>query len=250
MTSAHPGSKTCPADTIVLMSGAVCLVSGGLDSCVAAAVAVSSEPEVAFLHIRYGQRTESRELRAFHDIADFFGVQRRLAADIGYLSEIGGSALTDPSMRLPSGELDRKGIPVSYVPFRNANLLAIAASWAEVLKFERIVIGAVEEDSSGYPDCRQEFFSAFNRAIHEGTRPETRIEIITPLIRLSKREIVRRGIELKAPLHLTWSCYREQQAACGECDSCLLRLRGFQEAGVEDPIPYAQPAAGRGDGAN
>lgn len=228
------------------MSGAVCLVSGGLDSCVAAAVAVSSEQEVAFLHVRYGQRTESRELRAFHDIADFFDVDRRLAVDIGHLSRIGGSALTDPSIRLPRGELGRQGIPVSYVPFRNGNLLAIATSWAEILQFERIYIGAVEEDSSGYPDCRQEFFSAFNRAIQEGTRPETRIEIVTPLIRLRKREIVRKGIALKAPLHLTWSCYREQQAACGECDSCLLRLRGFREAGIEDPVPYARPA-GRGE---
>lgn len=220
------------------MSTAVCLVSGGLDSCVAAAEAHCAGYKLAFLHISYGQRTERREKQSFRAIGDFYQVVTRLAIRVDYLRMIGGSALTDQSVPLPGGELDRKEIPASYVPFRNANLLSIATSWAESLKGNYIYIGAVEEDSSGYPDCRASFFDCFNSVIREGTRPETKIEIVTPLIRMQKADIVRRGIQLGAPLELTWSCYRDQDVACGRCDSCLLRLRGFRQAGASDPLPY------------
>ncbi len=222
------------------MSKAVCMVSGGLDSCVTAAVAHSRGLHVAFLHITYGQLTASREVEAFNQIADHYQISERLVADITHLSSIGGSALTDSTIALPQGELDREGIPVSYVPFRNANMLSIATSWAEVLEAQFIYVGAVQEDSSGYPDCRESFFKAFNTVIEEGTRPLTSIEIVTPIIHLRKKAIIEKGIELKAPFHLTWSCYQENATACGECDSCLLRLRGFQEAGLPDPLPYKE----------
>lgn len=217
---------------------AVCLVSGGLDSCVSLAVAASRGLRLALLHVTYGQLTANRETRAFNEVADCFPAYRRMCVDISHLRMIGGSALTDPSLELPEGEVDRPGIPVSYVPFRNANLLAIATSWAESLGAGYIFIGAVQEDSSGYPDCRGSFFEAFAKVIEEGTRPETKIQIETPLLHLRKKEIVELGVQLNAPLHLTWSCYRGRDRACGVCDSCRLRLRGFQEAGVEDQIPY------------
>lgn len=222
------------------MSKAVCTVSGGLDSCVTAASAHSRGLELAFLHVNYGQLTEARELQAFHEIADHYGVRDRLVTDIQHLRRIGGSALTDPSIPVPEGQLDRPGIPVTYVPFRNSNMLSIATSWAEVLGANFIYVGAVEEDSSGYPDCRESFFKAFNAVIREGTRPETQIEVVTPVIHLRKKEIVQTGAQLQAPLHLTWSCYREQEIACGTCDSCLLRLRGFQQAGIPDPLRYKE----------
>ena len=217
---------------------AVILVSGGMDSCVTAAIAKSENDGVAFLHISYGQRTEQRERKAFNDIADHYGVKDRLDVSIEYLAKIGGSSLTDTSMDVAEANLESREIPTSYVPFRNANMLAIATSWAEVIGAGRIYIGAVAEDSSGYPDCRPEFYEAFQITIDIGTKPETRIEIRTPIIKLSKAEIVRKGVELGAPLHLTWSCYRSEELACGTCDSCALRLRGFERAGVEDPIPY------------
>jgi len=226
------------------MSAAVCLVSGGLDSCVAAAEAHARGLSLAFLHISYGQLTQSRERKAFELIADHFGVVRRLSVNLDYLGHIGGSALTDRSLAMPDGVLERSEIPLSYVPFRNGNLLSIAASWAENLSATYIFVGAVEEDSSGYPDCKREFFDAFERLIEVGTRPATKVEIVTPLIHLSKREIVERGAELGAPLELTWSCYLNDDFACGHCDSCLLRLRGFQEAGKSDPISYAEPKEG------
>lgn len=222
------------------MTLAVCLVSGGLDSCVAAGEAAGRELEPAFLHADYGQRTEAREREAFRRIADHYGVEHRLVASLDYLREIGGSALTDGSIDLPEGDPDRTEIPVSYVPFRNAAMLAVAVSWAEVLRARYIYIGAVEEDSSGYPDCRESFFQSFNQVIREGTRPESQIEIVTPLIHSSKAEIVSRGFELRAPLDLTWSCYRNEEVACGRCDSCLLRLRGFAAVGRVDPLPYAE----------
>ncbi len=193
---------------------------------------------LAFLHVTYGQITATRELRAFHEIADFYEVAERLVADIGYLEKIGGSALTDRSIALPAGDPDRTAIPASYVPFRNAHLLAIATSWAEVLGAGHIYAGAVEEDSSGYPDCRREFFRCFDKLIAAGTKPETQVSIVTPLIEMTKSQIVLRGQALGAPLHLTWSCYRNSERACGHCDSCLLRLRGFEQAGVTDPIAY------------
>ena len=214
------------------------MVSGGLDSCVAAALARSEGFELAFLHVNYGQLTGNREMHAFNEIADHYQVRDRLVAKITHLSKIGGSALTDSSISVPPGDLHRQDIPISYVPFRNAHLLSIATSWAEVLRAICIYIGAVEEDSSGYPDCRQSFFDAFNAVIREGTRPETSIQIVTPLIQLNKAAIIQKGVELEAPLHLTWSCYRDEELACGKCDSCLLRLRGFRNAGVEDPVPY------------
>lgn len=216
---------------------AIVLLSGGMDSCVTAAIA-ATKGEAAFLHVNYGQRTEGRELRSFDEIADFYGVKERLTVDISHLKAIGGSALTDRAIEVPKGSLASSGIPVTYVPFRNAHLLAIAISWAEVLGAHEVYIGAVEEDGSGYPDCTREFFDAFEKAAALGTRPGSGIRIVTPLIKMRKSDIVKKGVELGAPLHLTWSCYREETEACGECDSCLLRLRGFAEAGVEDPIKY------------
>ncbi len=221
-------------------SSTIVLVSGGMDSCVTAAIAKSENDQLAFLHISYGQRTEKREKKSFNDIADFYNVEKRLDVSIEYLAKIGGSALTDKNFDVPEADLSNKEIPVTYVPFRNANMLSIATSWAEVLGADSIYIGAVAEDSSGYPDCRPEFYAAFEKAIDEGTKPETRIKIRTPIIHLSKAEIVKKGIELDAPLHLSWSCYRNEDKACGTCDSCALRLRGFQRAGVKDPISYHQ----------
>ncbi len=221
------------------LSLAICLVSGGMDSCVTAAIARDENDEVAFLHVSYGQLTERRERRAFEDLADFYGVSRRLAVSLEHLARIGGSSLTDPSIPVAEADLASREIPTSYVPFRNAHLLAVATSWAEVTGASRVYIGAVAEDSSGYPDCRPEFYEAFQSAIDAGTRPSTRVEIRTPVISLRKSEIIRRGLELSAPLGLTWSCYRAEDRACGACDSCVLRLRAFREAGVADLIPYA-----------
>jgi 7-cyano-7-deazaguanine synthase len=216
---------------------AIVLVSGGMDSCVAAAVAVRQH-EASFLHVSYGQRTEGRERRAFEAIADHYAAGR-LAVELDLLRAIGGSCLTDRTLEVPAADLSRPGVPISYVPFRNTHLLAAAVSWAEVIGARRIYIGAVEEDSSGYPDCRRVYYDAFNRLIEAGTRPGTDLRIETPLIDLRKDEIVRLGLDLAAPLHLTWSCYRSEERACGACDSCALRLRGFRKAGVADPIPYA-----------
>jgi 7-cyano-7-deazaguanine synthase len=217
---------------------AVCLVSGGMDSCVTSAIALKENDELAFLHVSYGQRTEQRERRAFEELGDHYGVDRRLAVKIDYLAQIGGSALTDKAIPVTTADLLAPGIPISYVPFRNAHLLSIAASWAEVIGAQSIYIGAVAEDSSGYPDCRPEFYAAFQQAMNIGTRPETDIQIKTPVINLKKVEIVLRGQELGTPLELTWSCYRESEKACGNCDSCALRLRAFRQAGIEDPVPY------------
>jgi|SRR5262245_47229737 len=217
---------------------AVVLISGGMDSCVTAAIAHQNY-DVSGLHVSYGQRTERRELQCFHAIADHFGVAERLAVRLDHFNAIGGSSLTDPRMMIRDADLASQEIPNTYVPFRNAHFLSIAVSWAEVLNAKRIFIGAVWEDSSGYPDCRPEYYAAFNRVIRAGTRPTTDISIETPLIHLSKQDIVRKGVALCAPFHLTWSCYRESDSACGTCDSCGLRLRAFQEAGVADPIAYA-----------
>jgi 7-cyano-7-deazaguanine synthase len=210
-----------------------------MDSCVTAAVAREENERLAFLHISYGQRTEARERRAFEELGDYYGVTARLAVSIEHLARVGGSSLTDHRMKVAEADLEAAGVPTSYVPFRNAHLLAIAVSWAEVLGAGRIYIGAVAEDSSGYPDCRPEFYAAFQQTINTGTKPETVIEIVTPVIALRKSEIVQRGLELNAPLALTWSCYSASERACGRCDSCALRLRAFHEAGVTDPIPYA-----------
>lgn len=220
------------------MTRAVVCLSGGLDSCVTLAEALCEHEEVAVLHLSYGQRTHGRELRAFRAIADHYGIRRRLVAEQPGLEEIGQSALTDPKLAIPEGE-PGEGIPVTYVPFRNGQILAMACAWAEAIDATDVYLGAVEEDSSGYPDCRASFFEAFERAVAEGTRPETRIRLRTPVLALDKAGIVRRGIELDAPLHLTWSCYQAEERACGVCESCRLRLRGFERAGSRDPIPYA-----------
>ena len=217
---------------------AIVLVSGGMDSCVSAAIA-KQKYDLALLHVNYGQRTEDRELRAFHAIADHYNVNRRLVANIEYLKLIGGSSLTDENIPVSMADLNNKDIPTSYVPFRNTHLLAIAVSWAEVIGASKIFIGAVEEDSSGYPDCRKEYYQAFNNLIDVGTKPETHIKVVTPLINMKKEEIVLKGVELSAPLNLTWSCYKNNDRACGECDSCALRIKGFKKAGVKDPIEYA-----------
>lgn len=219
---------------------AICLVSGGMDSCVTAAIAARENETLAFLHVSYGQLTEARERQAFNDIADFYGVKERLDVSIEHLAKIGGSSLTDESIAVSEADLESREIPTSYVPFRNANILSIAVSWAEVIGASAIYIGVVSEDSSGYPDCRPEFYASFQKVIDSGTKPETRIEIRTPIIELSKAEIVERGIELAAPLELTWSCYQSNELACGTCDSCALRLRGFAQAGIADPIFYAK----------
>src|SRR5919112_2650173 len=217
----------------------VCLVSGGMDSCVTAAIAREEGGELAFLHVSYGQLTEARERRAFEELADFYRVARRLVVSLEHLARIGGSSLTDASIPVSEADLSSQEIPTSYVPFRNAHLLSVAVSWSEVIGASRVYIGAVAEDSSGYPDCRPEFYEAFQRAADAGTKPSTRVEIRTPVIHMRKSEIVRRGVELRAPLHLTWSCYQAEARACGRCDSCALRLRAFREAGVTDPVPYA-----------
>ena len=219
-----------------------------MDSCVTTAVAREryGAEGVAVLHARYGQRTEEREHRAFEDIANFYGICQRLVVNLDHFRAIGGSALTDRNIGVPESEgvpSPHGNIPVTYVPFRNAHFLSVAVSWAEAMGARAVYIGAVAEDSSGYPDCRPEYYRAFQELVRAGTRPETRIEIVTPVITLKKGEIIRRGIELGAPLHLTWSCYQSEDAACGACDSCLLRLRAFAEAGVADPISYRRTVA-------
>ena len=226
---------------------AVVLLSGGMDSCVSAAIARERHGagNIALLHAGYGQRTEERERRAFEGIADFYAVSQgqRLVVQLDHFRAIGGSARTDTKIAVPENELGAAGpqgssIPVTYVPFRNAHFLSVAVSWAEAIGAEAVYIGAVAEDSSGYPDCRAEYYQVFQELVRVGTRPETHIEIRTPVIALKKSEIIRRGIELAAPLHLTWSCYQNEDRACGVCDSCLLRLAAFLEAGVRDPLPY------------
>ena len=216
---------------------AVIAVSGGLDSCVTAAIA-NEKYQLAFAHINYGQRTQERELKAFNEIADYYSVEKRIIIDFTHLAKIGGSSLTDKSMEIHDADLENQEIPNSYVPFRNANILTACVSWAEVIEAEAIYIGAVFEDSSGYPDCRPDFFESFNSVISLGTKTNTNIRIETPIIHMNKNEIIEHGNKLNAPLHLTWSCYKNEDEACGVCDSCALRLRGFQKAGIEDPIPY------------
>jgi len=222
----------------------VVLLSGGMDSCVCAALAVR-DTEAAAMHISYGQRTEQRERWAFERICDRLGIRRRLALNNEALSLIGGSALTDTSVAVPQAgkEIGKGEIPVTYVPFRNAHFLAAAVSWAEVLDADRIYIGAVEQDSSGYPDCRPAYYEAFNEVVRAGTR-DGKISIVTPLIAMRKAAIVRLGLELGAPFDLTWSCYSREDKGCGVCESCVLRQRAFEEAGAADPIHYMSQAAG------
>jgi len=222
---------------------AVVLASGGMDSCVCVAEA-ARDFAPALLHVGYGQRTAARELRAFTAIADHYRVPRRLVTGIAPLSAIGGSSLTNPALPVEEGLPAPGVVPSTYVPFRNAHLLAAAVSWAEVLGAKAVFIGAVEEDASGYPDCREEFYRRYQAVVDAGTRPGAGIRLRTPLIHLTKADIVRRGVALGAPLHLTWSCYTGEELACGRCESCRLRLRGFAQAGVADPLPYAPGAPG------
>ena len=215
------------------------LLSGGMDSAVCAAIAVG-ETEAAALHVSYGQRTEGRERQAFQQICERLGIRRRLVIRNEVLGQVGGSALTDPHIPVPEAgqQIGQGEIPVTYVPFRNAHFLSAAVSWAETLGAARVYIGAVEQDSSGYPDCRPAYYRAFNEVVKAGTR-EGNIEIVTPLIALRKAEIVKLGLKVGAPFEVTWSCYSREDRACGRCESCVLRLRAFSEAGAEDPIPYA-----------
>jgi 7-cyano-7-deazaguanine synthase len=231
MSDGPPGVKSVPRELAV-----VC-VSGGMDSAVTAAIA-ARQHRLAFLHANYGQRTETKELACFHRLADRWQAEARLIVDLTTLRSIGGSSLTDARIPVREGPPEPGVIPSSYVPFRNAHLLACATSWAEVLGARSIFVGAVGEDSSGYPDCRPEFYRAFAEAIRLGTRPETEVRIETPIIALNKGEIVRRGMELDVPFDLTWSCYQSEAEACGICESCRLRLRGFAAGGIADPLPY------------
>ena len=226
---------------------AVVLASGGMDSCVTAGLALQSGCQPALLHVTYGQRTQNRELAAFRAIAEHYAVppSRTLVVDVGFLTQIGGSALTDSSIPVPQGRpLDATGIPLSYVPQRNGTLFFIAAAWAEVIGATSIWAGVVEQDSSGYPDCRRAFCEAVETAIARGNaddHPDP--AVVTPLIDKTKRQIVETAVAIGAPLHLTWSCYQREDVACGRCDSCRLRLRGFREAGIDDPLPYADAGA-------
>ena len=226
------------------INSAVVLLSGGMDSCVCAALAARDQLAAA-VHVSYGQRTELRERRAFEAICDRLKIRNRLIVRNEALRAIGGSALTDANIAVPESHAISAGVPVTYVPFRNAHFLAVAVSWAEVLGAEKVYIGAVEPDSSGYPDCRPEYYRAFNEVVKAGTK-DGRVRVVTPLIAMRKAEIVMLGLELNAPFDLTWSCYQREDRACGVCDSCVLRLRAFREAGVEDPIPYAGAAVRTG----
>jgi len=222
---------------------AVVLLSGGMDSCVCAALA-ARDCDTSAVHISYGQRTEDRERRSFLAVCDRLGIHQRLVVRNEALRAIGGSALTDENIAVPESHLIGHGIPVTYVPFRNAHFLSVAVSWAEVLGAEKVYIGAVEQDSSGYPDCRPAYYRAFNEVVRTGTK-EGCIEIVTPLIGMRKAEIVTLGLELGAPFDLTWSCYSREDRACGVCDSCVLRQRAFREAGAADPIPYLEAVQNR-----
>lgn len=218
-------------------SRVVVLLSGGMDSCVCAALA-ARDHDAAAVHVSYGQRTEERERQAFLEVCQRLRIRDKLIVRNEALRAIGGSALTDKTISVPTVETLGQGVPVTYVPFRNAHFLAVAVSWAEVLGAKKVYIGAVEPDSSGYPDCRPAYYKAFNEVVKAGTK-EGEIEIVTPLIAMRKKEIVSLGLELGAPFELTWSCYTREDRACGICDSCALRLRAFQAAGAQDPIPYA-----------
>jgi len=220
---------------------AVVCLSGGMDSCVCAALA-ARDYEVYAIHFSYGQRTEARELRSAEDVARIIGARELLPLRIDLFRRIGGSALTDPAIAVPAASADEAEIgmeiPVTYVPFRNAHFLSAAVSWAEVLGAKTVFIGAVEQDSSGYPDCRRAYYDAFNQLIQTGTKSGD-IRVVTPLVAMRKSEIVRLGVELGAPFHVSWSCYSGENEACGVCESCVLRLRAFREAGAVDPIQYA-----------
>jgi len=239
--SSNPlGANFHPTMVTLSRPRAVVLLSGGMDSCVCAALA-TRDYDAAAVHVSYGQRTEGRERKSFFEVCGQLGINDRLVVRNEALRAIGGSALTDESIDVPESHTIGRDVPVTYVPFRNAHFLSVAVSWSEVLGANKIFIGAVEQDSSGYPDCRLAYYEAFNSVIRAGTK-EGKIEIVTPLIGLRKHEIVRLGLELGAPFDLTWSCYSREDRACGVCDSCVLRLRAFEQAGARDPISYAESA--------
>lgn len=221
------------------MDKAIVLVSGGMDSLVCAGLALEKNQEVSFLHMNYGQKTSKKERQSFDEIADHYKIpeERRKIIDMAFLQQIGGSSLTDEAIQVKNYQGDSKLIPDSYVPFRNSIILSLAVSWAEAVGASKLYIGANYEDSPGYPDCRPSYYEAFNKLIQEGTK-EGNIQILTPVILMKKKEIVLKGKELNVPFHLSWSCYKSSDKACGTCDSCALRLRGFKEAGIEDPIEY------------
>lgn len=218
---------------------AIVLLSGGMDSLVCAGLAVKENPDVFFLHMNYGQKTSLKERECFDKIADFYQIPetKRKVIDMTFLKQIGGSSLTDESIEVKSSNLDSNAIPDSYVPFRNSIILSLAVSWAEVVGAKKLYIGANHEDSPGYPDCRPSYYEAFNKVIKEGTK-EGDIQILTPVISMRKAKIVELGTNLKVPFELSWSCYKSGDKACGVCDSCALRLRGFKEANIKDPITY------------
>ncbi len=222
------------------MNTAVVLMSGGMDSAVCASIAKSQGYEIAALHANYGQKTEKRELEAFSELCRYFKAAEKLEIDLSYLAKIGCSSLTDKKVKITNADLTSKEIPSSYVPFRNGAILSIAAGWAETVGARAIFIGASQVDCSGYPDCRESFLQAFEKAVDLGTKPETNIRIIAPLLNMTKKEVILKGAELETPFELTWSCYKNSEKACGKCDSCALRLRGFKESGLEDPLPYEE----------
>lgn len=224
------------------MEKAIVLLSGGMDSLVCAGEAFADGKQVSLLHMNYGQKTSAREHKSFDEIADFYNVPEkdRKIIDMTFLKQIGGSSLTDDQIDVKNYKGDSDAIPDSYVPFRNSIILSLAVSWAEVVGATKLYIGANFEDSPGYPDCRPSYYEAFNKVIKEGTKAGN-IEILTPVIHLKKKEIVQRGVALKVPFELSWSCYSNSDKACGICDSCALRLRGFREAGLKDPIDYKSP---------
>ncbi len=225
------------------MNKAIVLVSGGLDSLITVAIAKKENDELYFLHINYGQRTESKELNSFQKICDFYHPIESKIINIDYLKEFGGNSLTDSNIIIPTDnhEKQNQSVPNTYVPFRNGNLIAIATAWAEVINANRIYIGAVEVDGSGYPDCKKEFFTDLEKAINSGTKDDFLVKIFTPIINMSKSETLLIGKELQVPFNLSWSCYKNNDLACGKCDSCYLRLKAFKEAGLVDPIPYEIP---------
>lgn len=220
------------------MGKSIVLLSGGMDSALTLAIAKSVSEKVAVLHLNYGQKTQKKELESFNKLCEFYDITEKLVVDISYLVNIGGSSLTDKNLEVEEADLSNTGVPNSYVPFRNANILTIATSWAEVIGASSIYIGAVQEDGSGYPDTRQEFFKAFEIAANLGTKPETQIFIKTPIINMTKKTIIEKSVEMNVPLGYTYSCYKNDEVACGVCDSCAYRLRGFKQAGLIDPIEY------------
>ena len=216
---------------------AICILSGGMDSTLASYIAKNDGYEIIAVHFNYGQRTQDRELKAFRDICNDLDILEKYEIDIPFFTQIGASALTDKTIDVPTGGVEA-GVPITYVPFRNGIFLSITAAIAEKEGATAMYIGVVQEDSSGYPDCTDEFIADMKKAINQGTKKDTHIDILTPLVHLSKAQIVQEAMKLNVPLEHTWSCYKEEDEACGICDSCRLRLNGFKLANQIDPIPY------------